>query len=750
MPGDTTKRTLEIEARTKDLATKGLQDVGKAGEDAGKRVGRGMRQADDAAKNAKRSILELGEGAKKAAAVAGSAFASVGAAASLANANMDSLASAGASAAGSIAAGFAAGGPVGGALAIASAGIGALIFAFRQSGEAARESAKVAAEAYSKVAEGARAAAKAASELREAAEFRRNLAARAAGGEDVDEAKETRRLEIRKALNVARQDEIALVEKGNALLREAARLAADDDDERAVAARQEAAKVLDDVNGARQRRNDLLAAWRAMNEEAELRKVVEARKAEAEALKKAREEAEKALEARKNLILAIGRELEVRRFALDHDQEEVRLRSELIRAGELRIQGEAGLADALENVARSEYQATQAARARAEALKAGEEAARQAASIDSLERRGRAAGVKDPVQALLLRQEEELARFAGTRLEREALIRAQKAEQVALSRDLADQAKKEADEKRRGIEDYVQGLEDGNALLRAEIEGTREALEIRNRLAEAAKKGGREAVEAVSEQIRLERELLAQEKQRTAEKEKQAAKESEIARLAGGGTMDKGLASRRNRRRARLHLAKRERELSSRRSIVAASGPFGIVSEESEEGLGTPSVWGEGSVDQETRAARDSNRRRRDARTGAGADQAGLDAATQEALRAIPTVTGEGNKTAEQILEQAKAQVEAQKKRNETDAKIAEAAEGTKAALEKAVEEGTRIESALTKTNEASGQVVGALERQASALGTFETTLRTMRNQVDRNTTAIQRLADAAALKGGS
>lgn len=133
------KHTLEIEVKTADFASQSLENIGEEGVEAQESIDKATNKTTDSLEDQKSSMIELGDTGKKFAAIAGSAMASVGAGVSLATANMDSLAGSAAAAAGSIAAGFAAGGPVGGALAIAAAGVGALIFAFRQADEASEQ-----------------------------------------------------------------------------------------------------------------------------------------------------------------------------------------------------------------------------------------------------------------------------------------------------------------------------------------------------------------------------------------------------------------------------------------------------------------------------------------------------------------------------------------------------------------------------------------------------------------------------------
>jgi len=80
----------DLAFKLKDEASGKLKKMGVEGEKAGTRTEKSLKKVEVQADKSKRSVIELGEGGKKAAGIAGSAFASMGAGVAVATANMDS------------------------------------------------------------------------------------------------------------------------------------------------------------------------------------------------------------------------------------------------------------------------------------------------------------------------------------------------------------------------------------------------------------------------------------------------------------------------------------------------------------------------------------------------------------------------------------------------------------------------------------------------------------------------------------
>ena len=136
------QHTLEIVTKTKDLASKPLANIGKAGQKVGKQTAAGLNKATQAAKLNKRSLLDAGAAGSKAAGIAGAGFSSLAAGISAANATAENFEASMVSVGASVATAFATGGPLGAGIALVSVGIGALISELNSAEREAEEMAK--------------------------------------------------------------------------------------------------------------------------------------------------------------------------------------------------------------------------------------------------------------------------------------------------------------------------------------------------------------------------------------------------------------------------------------------------------------------------------------------------------------------------------------------------------------------------------------------------------------------------------
>ena len=758
------RKRMEVEATYRDLVTPGAEKSAKAVENVGKRSAKAADQAAGRWDKFNTKFLSLNDASAKVAGVAGSAFASMGASVSLATANVDSLGSSIAGAAGSVAAGFAAGGPVGGALALLSAGIGAAIFAFKQMKEEAREAAKVAAEEYAAAAAGIRDLATAAKELREEQEFALRIAQRRARGEDVDLERLNLKRERYKRVNEAIRQHNAIVEKARNLQAQVAELDSDDDDERAVKAREELARATDDLAASEQRVVDIRRSFDVAQETLELDRNTEARRKRRAEIEAEIEAGRKAAQARRDMRDALDAEIRSRERVVWWGAEGAKQAEEDLRVAELRTQGYYDQADALEAVLAAERKAAAERKKAAEDEKRAQEAKRISQTISGLDFRARrASSGGDPLQDLMLRHAEELSRFEGTRAEKAALTRAQYAEQAALAEKIAKAANDEKKARAEAAAKYVDGMREVLSRLEAERDGTLELFDLRKRMAEAAKEGGAEAVRLAKEQVETERQISAEKAKQAAEKQKEANFESNLQRLMSGGTMDKGLARRRNERRARNRMRKYQRA-----GQMDAEGNYrsrGIRGEDGRrlglihaggtgEGLGGFSEWAGGAGDMDydperERAKAKAKKEAAEAAASGGVSQGDVDQAAADALKELGTTTGDGNETAGRILEAAKAAVKATEDRNKVEGEIADALEEANAKDAEAAAARERVHASAENTRTAAEQTAATLETLAGTTEQVATAVGKIADAVDRNTANVKRLLDAARLAPG-
>lgn len=755
------KKRLEIEATYADLAGPGIEKTAKQVESVGNKAAKGGEKAAKGWDKFNKSMLTSGDASAKIAGVAGTSFAALGASMSLATANADNLGMASAGAAGSIAAGFGSGGPVGGAIALLSAGVGAAIFAFKQMKEEARESAKVAAEAYTAAAAGIREAAGAARDLRKEQEFRLRIAQRIAGGEEVDVQRLELKREKTKTLNEAIRQHNKMVETSRDLAREVAELDSDDDDERATQARDDLARSTDDLNASEERMLELRRGFAATERTQQIERETAAFEKSQAILTKQFDLARKAAKARIDARQAIDAEVTQREKALRMSSEELRLDTELHRAAELRTRGELDSADAIERVARAEFERARSLKASAVAEKEATKAKQIASSMSGLDFRARrASGGDDPLVQMQLRAEEELARFAGTRAEKAALIRAQMAEQLQLADKIAKAANDERRARQKAAEAFTKAQRDMVAKLRAEKSGTLELFELRKRLAEAAKEGGRAAVEAVKEQLKVEREISAEKKKQT-DAAKSASDFASNLAAAMGGPQDKGLMSRRKERQARNRMRKgmREGRLDRDGNRIERGirgqrrGGFGVIAGGTSEGLGDFSSFGGGAGDMDSEGTV-ADKAKADAKAAAeinaGTEKSGnVDEEAAKALSELGTATGDANTTAQRILDAAKAATDATATGIDIAKKTADAIEESNAKQAEAATQRERVHAATNETKSGVDATVVALNKQAEAMTQVATAVGKVTTAVDSNTRNVKRLLDAARLAPG-
>lgn len=153
---------------------------------------------------------------------------------------------------------------------------------------------------------------------------------------------------------------------------------------------------------------------------------------------------------------------------------------------------------------------------------------------------------------------------------------------IVYDKESAKLIKIEQEEARRKAEakrEYVDRLREEISLASELTETGKQRLQNEIDIADAAKQGGEEAANLMRELIKLEEERTAELEEQKQITQDRMKEETQLKRLMSGGHMDKGLASRRERRKAELHMSKRKKELAGRRMSSEYMGGFDLMGE---------------------------------------------------------------------------------------------------------------------------------------------------------------------------
>ena len=757
---------LQIEVLAKDFAGKTLDRIGTKGEDVQKRLTKGAKAAGKETDKATKSLFEFGETGKKVSGFAGTAFASMGASVSLATANMDSLAGSSAAAAGSIAAGFGSGGPVGGAIAVASAAVGALIFAFRQSGEEAKKAAEDAAKALEPLSAQAKSVAESIESIADATAFERRIAEAKLAGTLTEAGEEVFRVKAR--FVEMRQEAVKTLDEAIIKVNELGRALGDDDldddvREGLVKTYDEAVKNVErlrmGLGTLNEARRNELATLEALRE-------VESKRAEQSRLEQDRKEAEGRASAYRDQMQALREQvgLRVRLASLDEASRAVDADRGFVM--ELRLKGLNKEADALEVLVNQEETRLRLAKRQREEERARLKAkqAEQRIRNDSFVIKMLAA--RTAADKLAVQHAKERADFVGTEAERTSMLLRQRAEVLDLARQAKEEAIKEAEERQKSAEAYVNGLKQGNELLRAQIAGREREFALVQQLTEAAKEGGRAGVEALKEQLRLQAQVTAEKQKQAKAKESEKNFQSNLDRLINGGTMDKGLARRRNERRARNRLRKYRRagQLDADGNykgggIRNAPGGGAIWAGGDADGLGAPTQMTQGSGDMgvgPNGTGKTKAQVAAESKEKAAAEQAAglenLDGLGDAAIKGAgldKVVTGLKD-AAQKVAEQYKSALEALKVQEAFTNQIKDKTAEQVKLLEEGAKKAEEINDAIAEANKEREEITAAQKETVEAAKEAVSNLKEMRAAVEELQAVVRQMQEAAALKGGN
>lgn len=726
------KKTLEIEAVYDDLASAGIDKTAQKIESVGQKTKKAGEQGASGWDKFNAKALTSSDRMAKISGVAGTSFAAVGASMSLATAKADQMGMAAAGAAGSIAAGFGSGGPVGGAVAIAAAGLGLVVNIFSRMGDEAKEAADKATKAMQNLAASVRAVRDAQRQRLEEARRERAIQEALSQGRKIDI--EQTRLEWRTRDNLlalgtkerkAARD-LAKAEKAAAAIKAAGFSSIKFFREKEVAAYNAqiaiVRKLRSTIKDLAQAKKDEVAIGQADLDAVGFARVAEAAGKAKDAVDALKTTNAAAAKTSAGALVVLGQTIAGRKEALTATSNLIKWRKDMRKVVELEAAGEFALADALRQVVRGEEKAAKATKDRADASKAAAEA-RGLSDLDFRGKRAEAGG--DQTKQLALRHEQELANHTGTRAQKEALVTAQKKEQVALSDTLKKQATDEATARKKATEDYLKGLKEAVAKTKAEASGTLKIFEIRKRIAEAIEKGGAEGLRLLHEQLGLEKKISEEKQKQEKSAQKRGTFESNLAKSMSG-PQDKGLASRRSERRARLRMRKGRREgrLDADGNRIERGirgqrrGGFGVIAGGTAQGLGDFSSFSGGAGDMDSKGSGDAAKETAE-NTGTQAEQGEQAAETQK-----------------KIAENTKQGVD-------TGKKIADALESTNTAQGEAATQRARVHDAARATATAAEATATALGAQAGTMDSLVSASGKVRDEVLRQGRDLKRLLDS-------